>query len=394
MHSVRIVILLVFSLATFECSIITKSVEANELNDTPIVGILTQEISYHLNGKWPGVFKSYIAASYVKFIEGGGGRVVPIWIDQPKEYYEDIMTKVNGVLWPGGATWFNQSDGYADAGRHVYNIAMKMNDRGEYMPLWGTCLGFELMAYITSDKGEPRADCNSDRQPLPLDFESDYKDSKLFGSAPDDIIHILSTEPVTANFHHYCVTKQNITDYGMSDIWKVLSVNRDFDDFEFISTMEHKKYPFYGVQFHPEKNIYEWIANRNIPHTTNAIRAAQYFATFFVNEARHSLNHFPGGIAEENTVLIYNYPTNFTALVKSAYEQCYLFDADVSYGQIVGVVDNPDQDINNGNGDETDDPNPDNNNGLNENGPGAGSMLKAMTWLTFVIAAGMSLLHR
>lgn len=51
----------------------------SEENDTPIIGVLTQEISYHLNSKWPGEFKSYIAASYVKFVEGGGARVVPIW---------------------------------------------------------------------------------------------------------------------------------------------------------------------------------------------------------------------------------------------------------------------------------------------------------------------------
>lgn len=72
---------------------------------------------------------------------------------------------------PGGATWFNQTDGFADAGRHLYEIAMRMNDRGEVMPIFGTCLGFELFAYITSTEGDPRSDCSSDRQPLQLDFE-------------------------------------------------------------------------------------------------------------------------------------------------------------------------------------------------------------------------------
>lgn len=48
-------------------------------NDAPIIGVLAQEMSYHLNAKWPGVFSSYIAASYIKFIEGGGARAVPIW---------------------------------------------------------------------------------------------------------------------------------------------------------------------------------------------------------------------------------------------------------------------------------------------------------------------------
>lgn len=30
----------------------------------------------------------------------------------------------------------------------------------------------------------------------------------MFGSAPDDVVHILATERVTANFHSYCTTQQ------------------------------------------------------------------------------------------------------------------------------------------------------------------------------------------
>lgn len=53
--------------------------EAVGVNNEPMIGLLSQEISYYLDGKYPGQFNSYIAASYVKFIEGGGARVVPIW---------------------------------------------------------------------------------------------------------------------------------------------------------------------------------------------------------------------------------------------------------------------------------------------------------------------------
>lgn len=47
--------------------------------ERPIIGVLAQEIAWSLDGHWPGVYESYIAASYVKFVEGGGARVVPIW---------------------------------------------------------------------------------------------------------------------------------------------------------------------------------------------------------------------------------------------------------------------------------------------------------------------------
>lgn len=149
-------------------------------------------------------------------------------IDRPKSYYENIMSKLNGVLFPGGATWFNQTNGYSEAGRYIYDIAVEMNDRGEHMPIFGTCLGFELLTYLSANGTEHREDCYSDRQALPLEFEEgvycltycvwmiakiafeylDFRNSRLFGSCPDDIVEILASQPVTANFHQFCVTKE------------------------------------------------------------------------------------------------------------------------------------------------------------------------------------------
>lgn len=44
----------------------------------PVIGILTQDSLSHNPGR------SYLAASYVKFIESAGGRVVPVHYDQSK----------------------------------------------------------------------------------------------------------------------------------------------------------------------------------------------------------------------------------------------------------------------------------------------------------------------
>jgi Peptidase C26 len=62
--------------ATILADGVTRSTSENEY---PVIGVLSQEISYSLEQKYPGQFKSYIASSYVKFVEGGGARVVPIW---------------------------------------------------------------------------------------------------------------------------------------------------------------------------------------------------------------------------------------------------------------------------------------------------------------------------
>lgn len=35
-----------------------------------------------------------------------------------------------------------------------------------------------------------------------------FRSSKMFGSAPDDVIEILATEYVTPNYHQFCTTRQ------------------------------------------------------------------------------------------------------------------------------------------------------------------------------------------
>ena len=79
---------------------------------------------------------------------------------------------------------------------------------------------------------------------------------------------------------------QNLTSAGLDRDWQVTAVNRDSQGLELVSSFEHKQYPIYGVQFHPEKNAYEWRATNNNPHTANAILVGQYFANFFINEGK------------------------------------------------------------------------------------------------------------
>lgn len=71
--------------------------QSTELNDRPIIGVLAEEIAWSLLDRYEDLNPySHIAASYVKFIEGGGARPVPIWIGRPKEYYREIMSHING----------------------------------------------------------------------------------------------------------------------------------------------------------------------------------------------------------------------------------------------------------------------------------------------------------
>jgi imidazoleglycerol phosphate synthase glutamine amidotransferase subunit HisH len=79
------------------------------------------------------------------------------------------------ILLPGGGTYFDTPGGYAEAGQKLFNLAMKMNQAGEYFPMLGICLGFELLPYLAANNVEHRARCYSYNEALPLEF----KGSKL-----------------------------------------------------------------------------------------------------------------------------------------------------------------------------------------------------------------------
>ncbi|EDW95465.1 gamma-glutamyl hydrolase A [Drosophila yakuba] len=291
---------------------------------SPIIGVLTQEvyvdglISRHFDNK-----TSYIAASYVKYLEGAGARVVPIWIGRNRSYYDDLMHKINGVLLPGGATWFNQSNGYADAGEHLIHLAIELNDQGVFMPVWGTCLGMELLVYKLANETEHRINCEGTGMAIPMEFKADYKKSRLFTSISDDVVNIMVRENVTYHWHQFCYTEKDFERGVLNETWRVMSLNHDWNGIEFISTVEHIKYPFYGVQFHPEKPLYEFT-KKTIPHTGAAVLSGQFFADFFVNEARKSNQSFSNATEQART-LIYNYKPEYTSILGSSYIQQYLF---------------------------------------------------------------------
>jgi len=75
-------------------------------------------------------------SSYVDFIMAAGARVVPLILTDPEEVTLQKLSKLDGVLFPGG-------DGdYSDFGRFVWNKVLEINDNGTHMPMWGTCMGF------------------------------------------------------------------------------------------------------------------------------------------------------------------------------------------------------------------------------------------------------------
>lgn len=55
------------------------------------------------------------------------------------------------------------------------------------------------------------------------------------------------------------------------------------------SILSGKRYPFYGVQWHPEVNRFQWDRRLNFPHTSHAVQLSSLLAEFFINEGKELL---------------------------------------------------------------------------------------------------------
>ncbi|KAL1517522.1 hypothetical protein ABEB36_001277 [Hypothenemus hampei] len=218
-----------------------------ETNNRPIIGVLSQE-TYIINSYFPNeTYDSFIAASYVKYLESAGARVLPIWIGQDEDYYRRVVQYTNGLLFPGGGTYFNETGGYGEAATKLYQVALEYNDKGVYYPVWGTCLGLQVLMYAAL-KGvkDIRVNCELVNVATPVNI-NDNSTGRIFLQAPSDLLDVLERENVTYNLHRYCITRDGLNQNNLQDSWKILATNQDVNGLEFVSVIEHQNYPFYVI---------------------------------------------------------------------------------------------------------------------------------------------------
>ncbi|XP_075952260.1 gamma-glutamyl hydrolase [Anarhichas minor] len=292
---------------------------SQQLNHRPVIGVLAQE---NIPGDQFARGSSYIAASYVKYLEGAGARVVPIRINRTEEEYANTFSSINGLLLPGGDVDLQTSQ-FSRAARIFYRLALKANDARDYFPIWGTCQGFQQLSVLTANKNLLTL-TDTKAVALPLTLTPAAQSSRLFRSFPKDLLQSLAEENITSNFHSWSLSMQNYSrNSKLKRFYKVLSTNNDGKK-EFISTMEAYRYPFYAVQWHPEKSSYEWVDKPGMIHSTAAVAACFYTGSFFVSEAMKNRHHFSSP-KEEERGLIYNFSPVYRG-AEGILVQNYYFD--------------------------------------------------------------------
>ena len=86
-----------------------------------------------------------------------------------------------------------------------------------------------------------------------------------------------------------------------------------------------RRYPFYGLQWHPEKLLFVWNPMMVADHSIDSIRVAQYIANFFISQARRNSNRFSSRKYEEDNLIYKWNPVYIGNIQDTPYEQVYVF---------------------------------------------------------------------
>ncbi len=170
--------------------------------ERPIIGILTQRIlDKTLLKYFPFAKKrSYIAASYVKYLQSAGARVVPILDTYNKKNLTLLFNSINGLLLPGGGVSLSTSK-FFKTGKKLHQMAVDFNHKGGYFPIFSICLGFEAMHIYVEKNRKILSRFNAENESLPIKLESSYKTSRMFYNLTKELKDALENKGLTSNFH-------------------------------------------------------------------------------------------------------------------------------------------------------------------------------------------------
>lgn len=268
-------------------------------------------------------------ASYIKFIEQGGAMVVPIFHTSPDSEILDLIDQINGVVYPGGSTELITDDGtlteFSRKGKLILDRVKELNNNGVHFPVFAICMGFEEISVIEAPFPDTLAKRQFDSENIAnnITFVSDPYSSKLYKNSPEHLLESLALDELTFNSHHDGVYLKTYKKYPALRQYKVLAVSYDKKGIEYVSNIEHRVYPIFGFQYHPEKNQFLWKEDLAIPHSETAIELAIYYSRFLAQHAKMNGNHFRDP-KELMKLRIENYP--IVMFQSSSIQDSYVFN--------------------------------------------------------------------
>ena len=292
--------------ADISCGRMKKSIKQK----TVTIGIMTAPWLTNIKDS---LITSYMASSYVKWLESSGALIIPIEFDLPKPKMLGFLRQLNGIVLIGGGIDnikthnLNQFLSYQDSLYYILNYAIYQNKANNYFPVWCTCMSFEMAAIFFAENIRLKKQEELSKYLTSAgDIGEDYlhwttKSSKIKKIFTKKEIIAQKKYPSIFMAHCYAIAINSKLGKNLAKVANITATNISSGvcgkkGVKYVTAYELKDYPIYGVQFHPEKPPFEYINdNMRVPKTTIAIDTSYKMSKFFIDEAKKSSNIWIGG---------------------------------------------------------------------------------------------------
>ena len=233
--------------------------------------------------------QTVIHGPYVRWLESFGAEVLAIHQWYTHEQIDDILSKVNGVLFMGGGRDFNFTALWEQQALYIMKASLAKG-----FPLWGTCLGFQLILQSLSEvEGLLKGVYNHMGHLDNLTLTSNARGSRMYSYFNEDDFYALENRNATIYFHQFGVNNVDWnTSKTLTTLFDVTSFAFDLDDRIFVNSYEGKNdsVNIFATQYHPEKNPYVRYDGFEVEHTVDVLRTSHKLGLRFIEQARQNTN--------------------------------------------------------------------------------------------------------
>lgn len=200
---------------------------------------------------------SYIASSHIHWLKTQKIRVLPIPYDtKDLDYY---FKRIHALYLPSGGAFAGTQMEYFNVCKKLLFKAMEENNKGNYFPVWGCCMGFQQMLIIAD--GKDNVDTLLEKFDsfnnlfCSIKLTEEGKKTKFVNGLGKNVVRKLTKTKSTLNNHMLGISPEKFKKNRLiNNFYTIVGTSVDRKGKEFVAIIEGAYYPFYGVQWHPERN--------------------------------------------------------------------------------------------------------------------------------------------
>ena len=191
---------------------------------------------------------AYTRTRKLKWLTSAGATIVPISpaisAVEAAAYFEHI----HGLFLQDG---WAETEAYTQIVNLFITMATLAKKQGDHFPIWGICRGFQHIIQYFGGSLE-NLDATNFPKHSQLIIHDEHKDSRIIHYAsPSQKQHLAHFKP-EFNHEHGISLYNFMNNSQLRKTFRILSTSHDRAGREYVSMIEGRNLPIYGVQFHPE----------------------------------------------------------------------------------------------------------------------------------------------